>query len=188
MFINVFEVPETNGIMYIPGRPREYRADCKAGMFKIGESKITGNELNIEILSCDTFEAELFNYPRQQWLQIIFVDTDNIVSHVLFKNESLDNFIEMFRDLSKDKKALGSGIIKATMNKRSNDTGTYYAVEFSWQENKPERVKELSKFLQSNRVYSARFNETLAQAQITAAEPKKIEQVEETSTKVNGKR
>ncbi|MDJ0725598.1 MAG: hypothetical protein QNJ38_10845 [Prochloraceae cyanobacterium] len=118
MFINVFEVPETNGIMYIPGRPREYRADCKAGMFKIGESKITGNELNIEILSCDTFEAELFNYPRQQWLQIIFVDTDNIVSHVLFKNESLDNFIEMFRDLSKDKKALGTGIIKATMNKR----------------------------------------------------------------------
>ncbi|MDJ0725599.1 MAG: hypothetical protein QNJ38_10850 [Prochloraceae cyanobacterium] len=46
----------------------------------------------------------------------------------------------------------------------------------------------MSKFLQSNRVYSARFNETLAQAQITAAEPKKIEQVEETSTKVNGKR
>lgn len=179
MFINVFEVPETNGIMYIPGRPRQYRADCKAGEFKIGESTNTGKKLNIEILKCRTFEAELFSYPFQQWLEVIFVDPDNIVSHILFKNESLDNFVEMFRCLRKDKKALGAGIIKASMNRRSSDTGTYYAVEFSWEENKPERVKELRKFFESNQVYSARFNETLAQAQIPPAEPKKIEQVKD---------
>ncbi|MGF1488798.1 MAG: hypothetical protein ACFBSE_17060 [Prochloraceae cyanobacterium] len=189
MFVNVFEVPEMKGIMYIPGRPREYRADCKAGMFKIGESKVTGNELEIEILDCNTFEAELFNYRFQQWLQIIFVDRDNFISHILFKNESLDNFIEMFRELSKDKKALGSGIIKAIMSKRSSETGTYYAVEFSWQENKSERVKELKTFCESNKIYSARFNETLAQAQIPPAEPKKVEQIEEEKvTKPNGKR
>ena len=73
--VNAFEPPKMDGIVYIPGRPRQYRSDCKAGVFKIGESKIIGNELKLEILSFRTFEEQLFNYPYQSWLEIIFVDT-----------------------------------------------------------------------------------------------------------------
>ncbi|HHP7231697.1 MAG TPA: hypothetical protein ACFCUY_12665 [Xenococcaceae cyanobacterium] len=158
--VNAFEPPKMDGIVYIPGRPRQYRADCKAGVFKIGESKIIGNELNIEILSFRTFEEQLFNYPYQSWLEVIFVDPDNIVGHILFKTESLDNFLNLTLDLGVQGIAIGTGIVTAKMSKRSSDTGTYYAVEFDWEEQKKkERVEELKAFVSQNNLYAARMNE-----------------------------
>ena len=62
--VNAFEPPQMDGIVYIPGRPRQYRGDCKAGAFKIGESKIVGKELKLEVLSFRTFEEQLFKYDR----------------------------------------------------------------------------------------------------------------------------
>jgi hypothetical protein len=157
--INAFEAPKMDGIVYIPGRPRQYRADCKAGVFKIGESKIVGNELKLEILSFRTFEEQLFNYPYQSWLEVIFVDPDNVVGHILFKTESLDNFFTLTLDLSIQGIAIGTGIVSAEMSKRSNDNGTYYAVEFDWQENQQERVEELKTFVSQHNLYAARLNE-----------------------------
>jgi hypothetical protein len=157
--VNAFEPPKMDSIVYIPGRPRQYRADCKAGVFKIGESKIIGNELKLEILSFRTFEEQLFNYPYQSWLEVIFVDPDNIVGHILFKTESLDNFLNLTLDLGTLGVAIGTGIVTAKMNKRSSDTGTYYAVEFDWQEQKTERVAELKSFVTQHNLYAARMNE-----------------------------
>ena len=158
--VNAFEPPKMDGIVYIPGRPRQYRGDCKAGVFKIGESKIVGNELKLEILSFRTFEEQLFNYPYQSWLEVIFVDPDNIVGHILFKTESLDNFLNLTLDLGVKGIAIGTGIVAAKMNKRTSDTGTYYAVEFDWQEHqKEERVAELKAFVEQNSLYAARMNE-----------------------------
>jgi hypothetical protein len=157
--VNAFEPPKMDGIVYIPGRPRQYRADCKAGVFKIGESKIIGNELKLEILSFRTFEEQLFNYPYQSWLEVIFVNPDNIVGHILFKTESLDNFLNLTLDLGTLGVAIGTGIVAAKMSKRSSDTGTYYAVEFDWQEQKTERVTELKTFVTQHNLYAARMNE-----------------------------
>jgi hypothetical protein len=157
--IDAFEAPKMDGIVYIPGRPRQYRADCKAGVFKIGESKIVGNELTIEILSFRTFEEQLFNYPYQSWLEVIFVDPDNVVGHLLFKTESLDNFLNLTLDLGLQGIAIGTGIVTAKMSKRSSDLGTYYAVEFDWQENQKERVEELKTFVSQHQLYAARMNE-----------------------------
>ena len=158
--VNAFEAPKMDGIVYIPGRPRQYRADCKAGAFKIGESKLIGNELKLEILSFRTFEEQLFNYPYQSWLEIIFVDPDNIVGHVLFKTESLDNFLNLTLDLGVKGIAIGTGIVTAKMNKRSSDLGAYYAVEFDWEEHKQKkRVSELKTFVSQNNLYAARMNE-----------------------------
>ncbi|MDJ0719844.1 MAG: hypothetical protein QNJ54_37420 [Prochloraceae cyanobacterium] len=51
MFINGFDLPESNnGIVYFPGSPRQYRVDCKAGIFKIGETDMLGNSLKMEVL------------------------------------------------------------------------------------------------------------------------------------------
>ena len=159
--VNAFEPPKMDGIVYIPGRPRQYRADCKAGVFKIGESKIIGNELKMEVLSFRTFEEQLFNYPYQSWLEVIFVAPDNIVGHILFKTESLDNFLNLTLDLGIEGKAIGTGIVTAKMSKRSSsDTGgTYYAVEFDWNEQEAERVSELKAFVSQNSLYAARMNE-----------------------------
>ena len=158
--VNAFEAPTMDGIVYIPGRPRQYRADCKAGAFKIGESRLIGNKLKLEILSFRTFEEQLFNYPYQSWLEVIFVDPDNIVGHVLFKTESLDNFLNLTLDLGVTHIAIGTGIVTAKMNKRSSDLGAYYAVEFDWEEHKQqERVSELKTFVSQNNLYAARMNE-----------------------------
>ncbi|WP_036478523.1 hypothetical protein [Myxosarcina sp. GI1] len=157
--VNAFEPLKMDGIVYIPGRPRQYRADCKAGVFKIGESKLVGNELKLEILSFRTFEEQLFNYPYQSWLEIIFVDPDNIVGHILLKTESLDNFINLHLDLGVKGIAIGTGIVTAKMDKRSSELGTYYAVEFEWAENQEERVEELKAFIGQHQLYAARMKD-----------------------------
>jgi hypothetical protein len=54
--------------------------------------------------------------------------------------------------------AIGTGIVAAKMNKRSSDTGTYYAVEFDWQKQKTERVTELKTFVTQHNLYAARMN------------------------------
>ena len=163
MFLNAFELPKTdNGIVHFPGCPRQYRADCKAGIFKIGESDMLGKSLEMEILVWRSFNAELFNYPYQQWIEVFFIDKDNTVSNILFKTESIANFLELMRKLMAANKALGTQIVTAKTSKRSNDTGTYYAVEFDSVDNNSERVKELTEFvnINMNDIYAARLANT----------------------------
>lgn len=146
MYVSAFQTPNLKGITYIPGRPRQYRADCKVGQFKIGESKFTGAKLGMEILSWRTFADQLFDYPHQTWLEVLFVDAHNIVSHILFKTESLDNFLNLTLDLATEGTALGTGVTTAQMCKRSGELGVYYAVEFEWNPSPAQRVQELQLF------------------------------------------
>ncbi len=168
MFVNAFEIPEDNhSIIHFPGNPRQYRSDCKAGIFKIGESEIIGNSIEMEIISFRDFDDAIFNYPYQKWLEIFFIDKDNVVSHLLFKTESIDNFLELLRKLMIAKKAIRKSIVTAKMSKRSNDNGTYYAVEFESADNKPDRVKELTEFVNNNinGIYDAKLAHTFKNSQ-----------------------
>ena len=169
-----FNVPDDeNGIIFFSGHPRSYRADCKAGVIKIGESEIIGSSLDMEILSCREFPDALFNYPFQDWLEVFFVDKDNVVSHILFKIESINNFLELLRKLRIARVALGACIVTAQMSKRSNDHETYFAVEFSATNNESKRVKQLAEFVNANndprscsrraRIYSARLTDNQKQ-------------------------
>ncbi len=163
MFVNAFELPKTeNGIVNFPGCPRQYRADCKAGIFKIGETDKLSDSLVMEVLGYRTFNAPLFNYPYQQWLEVFFIDKDNTVSHILFKTESIANFLELMRKLTAKSQSLGTQIITAKTSKRTNDNGTYYAVEFESVDNSPERTQELAEFLNTNinGIYAARLAHT----------------------------
>jgi len=46
---------------------------------------------------------------------------------------------------------IGQGITTATMSKRASRAGTaYYAVEFDWEPNQPERLLEIAEFAQTN--------------------------------------
>ncbi len=160
MYINAFDLPEdNNGFIFFPGHPRSYRADCKSGVFKIGESEIIGSSFNLEILSFREFPDTLFGYPYPDWLEIFFVDRENVVSHILFKTESIGNFLELLRKLTIAKLQLGTCIVTAQMSKRVNDYGTYFAVEFSATNNEQKRVKQLAEFISANseRIYSTRL-------------------------------
>jgi len=149
MFVNALTAPNLSGIIFT-GKPRQYRADCQAGVFKIGASKVIGKSLRMEILAWGLFEEELFGYPFQPWLGVIFIDPTNVISHILFKTESLDNFTNLSLEKAQEGIGIGQGITTATMSKRASRTGTsYYAVEFDWEPNRPERLLEITEFTQT---------------------------------------
>lgn len=111
---------------------RQWRADCQVGQFKVGSSDQRGAKLDMEIIGAQFSEGEFFGYPYQQWLALLFVDPDAVVSTILLKKESLDNFSEIHRKYRIAGESLLGKILRANMSKRSSRKygGTYYAVEF----------------------------------------------------------
>lgn len=119
------------------GGCRQYKPNCQTGQFMIRDSAI-GPKLLMEVIGAKVIEAELFDYPFQKWIVVVFADSSRTVSQILFKTESLDNFIELYRKVATEK-PFGSVRIQAVMSKRSgmikDDKGeakptNYFAVEF----------------------------------------------------------
>lgn len=122
---------DKNDLLFI-GSPRQWRADCQAGQFKIGASLMRGHRLKMQVIAAKIIEDELFGYPFQQWLNVVFADPDGVVSGIMFKTESMDNFLELYRQSLAAEKPLTGVMIEAVMSKRaSRQMGeSYYAVEF----------------------------------------------------------
>jgi hypothetical protein len=111
---------------------RQWRADCQAGQFKIGATTFRGPKLDLELIGAQINEGEFFGYPHQKWLALLFVDPDGVLSSLLFKTESLDNFEELRRGYRIRGETLLGKTIRATMSKRASKASGngYYAVEF----------------------------------------------------------
>jgi len=148
--IDVFTVPDFKGIFHL-GRPTAYQSDCQVGQFKIKENFL-GNKLQMEILSMRKVFGEFFEYKAQDWIEVLFVDENNTVSNVLFKTESIDNLLDTVKVLISKGKPIADYVITGEMRqKQSKRLGLkYYAVEFSWKENTPERIAEIKNFINEN--------------------------------------
>jgi hypothetical protein len=111
---------------------RQWRSDCQAGQFKIGSSTMRGNKMDLELVGAQVSEGEYFGYPAQKWLALLFVDPDGVLSSILFKTESLDNFEEMRRQYRLKGESLLGKTIRAQMSKRASKASGngYFAVEF----------------------------------------------------------
>ena len=111
---------------------RQWRSDCQAGQFKIGASNFRGPKLDMELVGAQISEGEFFGYPLQKWLAVLFVDPDGVLSSILFKTESLDQFEELRRSYRLKGESLLGKTIRAHMCKRaSRASGNgYFAVEF----------------------------------------------------------
>jgi hypothetical protein len=111
---------------------RQWRSDCQAGQFKIGGTQFRGSRLDMELVGAQISEGEYFGYPNQKWLAILFIDPDGVLSSILFKTESLDNFEELRRQRRLKGESLLGKTIRATMEKRaSRASGSgYFAVVF----------------------------------------------------------
>jgi hypothetical protein len=120
------------GEILADGAPRQWRSDCQAGQFKIGATTFRGPKLDMELIGAQIAEGEYFGYPYQKWLALLFVDPDGVVSSILFKTESLDNFEELRRKYRLKGESLLGKTLRANMSKRaSKSSGTgYFAVEF----------------------------------------------------------
>lgn len=111
---------------------RQWRSDCQAGQFKIGATNFRGPKLDMELIGAQISEGEFFGYPLQKWLAILFVDSEGVLSSILFKTESLDQFDELRRMYRLKGESLLGKTIRATMEKRAsraNGNG-YFAVVF----------------------------------------------------------
>ena len=120
----------TGSELLLIGEPRQYRADCKSGQFKIGKNDMVGKTLVIEPIAAKLTEDQLFSYERQKWAELLFVDKHGIVSTILFKGESLRNFIEIYRKAVVSGQLMNALQLCAEMSSRSNSYGEFFAVEF----------------------------------------------------------
>jgi hypothetical protein len=86
----------------------------------------------MEIVGAQISSGEFFGYALQTWLAVVFVDPDGVLSSVLFKTESLDNFEELRRQYRLKGETLLGKTIRASMSKRASRASgeSYYAVEF----------------------------------------------------------
>ena len=112
---------------------RSYRSDCQIGMFKLGASTMKGQKLDMELIAAQLNIGEYFGYPpNMRWLAILFVDIEGVVSTVLFKTESLDNFLQLQIATRLKNESLIGKTVRATMSKRSSraNGNSYFAVEF----------------------------------------------------------
>lgn len=111
---------------------RQWRSDCQSGQFKIGATTMRGSKLDLEIIGAQISEGEYFGYPRQKWLALLFIDPDGVLSSILFKTESLDQFEELRRSCRLKGESLLGKTIRAAMSKRASRANgeSYYAVEF----------------------------------------------------------
>lgn len=111
---------------------RQWRSDCQSGQFKIGAATMRGPRLDMEIVGAQISTGEFFAYPLQTWLAVVFVDPDGVLSSVLFKTESLDNFEEVRRQYRLKGETLLGKTIRASMSRRSSRANgeSYFAVEF----------------------------------------------------------
>ena len=111
---------------------RQWRSDCQAGQFKIGATNFRGPKLDMELVGAQISEGEFFGYPLQKWLAVLFIDPEGVLSSILFKTESLDQFEELRRTYRLKGESLLGKTIRAHMCKRAsraNGNG-YFAVEF----------------------------------------------------------
>ena len=111
---------------------RQWRSDCQAGQFKIGSSNFRGLKLDMELIGAQISEGEFFGYPLQKWLAVLFIDPQGVLSSILFKTESLDQFEELRRTYRLKGESLLGKTIRGHMCKRaSRASGNgYFAVEF----------------------------------------------------------
>jgi hypothetical protein len=126
---DVVAKPKKDEIQFI-GTPRQYRSNCQTGQFTIGRSRNVGKKILMEVIAARFIEDSLFGYERQKWVSIIFADANRVVSSILIKTESMENFLEMYREAIGEGKSLVTLQIEASMAGRTNKKGSFFAVEF----------------------------------------------------------
>ena len=132
------------------GRPTPYRGDCQMGRFKIKANPVS-DTLDFTVLAIRHLQGEFFNYDYQDWIEIIFVDEKKIVSAMLLKTESMDNFGLTTKFILSSGKRLIDVVVTGCFVKKTSvvNKSSYYALEFKFRDNDPEIIKEIETFMET---------------------------------------
>ncbi|RTQ52294.1 hypothetical protein EJV47_04535 [Hymenobacter gummosus] len=151
------EVTETPRFKYLPGHPRQIRADLKAGVFNVGGEKVLGKTLSFIPVALRIFRDNILNMGPKVWAELFFVDESGVVCAVLFHGYSVENLQKLNAALFYDELQLTDVVLTCTPQKKQTEKdgkpATYYIVEFSYQPADLAEVQARQEFAQDFDLY-----------------------------------
>ncbi|WP_187632008.1 hypothetical protein [Hymenobacter lutimineralis] len=151
------EVAETSRFRYLPGHPKQIRADLKAGVFNVGGEKVLGKSISFIPMALRIFSDSILNMGKKIWAELFFVDESGAVCAVLFHGYSVENLQKLNAALFYDDLNLTDVVLTCTPTKKQTEKdgkpATYYIVEFSYQPANPAEVQARQEFAQDFDLY-----------------------------------
>jgi hypothetical protein len=148
----------TSGFRYLEGRPKQYRADAKAGNFNVNGGKPIGDTLSFTPLAWRFFEDDILQLGNKKWVELFFVDDKNCVSAILFHGYSREHLEKLAQDLFYDDITLSDIVLTVKFVQKKNEkikpAATYHIAEFEVEEIVDmEKVKQLQSFANTHKIY-----------------------------------
>ena len=156
------EVVETSRFKYLPGHPRQIRADLKAGVFNVNGQEVLGKTLTFIPVGLRIFSDNILSMGRKVWAEVFFVDKSNVVCAVLFHGYSVENLQKLNAALFYDDLKLTDVELTVTPIKKQtekpDDSGKmqkaqYFIAEFSYKAADPAEVQARQEFAEDFDLY-----------------------------------
>jgi hypothetical protein len=144
------ELVETPKFKYLPGHPRQVRADLKAG-------DPLGKTLTFIPMALRVFSDNILNMGRKVWAELFFVDKTGAVCAVLFHGYSVENLQKLNASLFYDDLKLTDVELTCTPVKKETEKdgkkATYFICDFSYKPADPAEVQARQEFAEDFDLY-----------------------------------
>ncbi len=151
------EVTETSRFKYLPGHPRQIRADLKAGVFNLNGQEVLGKTLTFIPVALRVFSDNILNMGRKVWAELFFIDKTGAVCAVLFHGYSVENLQKLNASLFYDDLNLTEVELTVTPIKKQTEKdgkpATYFIAEFSYKPADPAEVQARQEFAEDFDLY-----------------------------------
>ena len=151
------EVTEKSRFKYLPGHPKQIRADLKAGVFNVGGDRVLGKTISFIPVALRIFSDNILNMGRKVWAELFFVDETGAVCAVLFHGYSVENLQKLNAGLFYDDLNLTDVVLTVTPIKKQTvkdeKPATYYIVDFSYTAADPTEVEARRQFVEDFDLY-----------------------------------
>ena len=151
------ELTEKSRFRYLPGHPKQIRADLKAGVFNVGGDKVLGKTISFILVALRIFSDNILNMGRKVWAELFFVDDSGAVCAVLFHGYSIENLQKLNASMFYDDLNLTDVVLTVTPVKKQTEKdgkpATYFIADFSYVAADPVEVQARQEFAQDFDLY-----------------------------------
>ena len=151
------EVVESSRFKYLPGHPRQIRADLKAGVFNLNGQEVLGKSLTFIPAALRIFSDNILSMGRKVWAELFFIDKSGVVCAVLFHGYSVENLQKLNASLFYDDLKLTDVELTVTPVKKQTEKdgkpATYFIAEFNYVPADPAEVQARQEFAEDFALY-----------------------------------
>jgi hypothetical protein len=148
---------EASRFKYLPGHPRQIRADLKAGVFNLNGQEVLGKTLTFIPVALRIFSDNILSMGRKVWAELFFIDKSGAVCAVLFHGYSVENLQKLNASLFYDDLKLTDVELTVTPVKKQTEKegkpATYFIAEFSYKPADPAEVQARQEFAEDFDLY-----------------------------------